>query len=387
MSRQEVIDLLSALVAIESINPSLVPGDPSAARGEEEISRYVVDWLRAAGLEASQQEVAPRRSNAIAILRGRGGGKSLMLNAHTDTVGVAGMDDPFTPRIEGDQLHGRGAYDMKGGLAAIMLAVWELSRAGQLAGDIIVTAVADEEYASLGTQAVLKGISAEAAIVTEPTALEVCIAHKGFAWIEVETMGRAAHGSRPDLGVDAISAMGHVLIGFDELNRALAVREGHPLLGSASVHASLIRGGQELSSYPAACIAQFERRTLPGETPEKVATEVRAVLEQVQNFDPRSRALGNVFFWRDAFAIEPEADIVAALSAAASDVTGQAPNIVGQTPWMDAAFLQAAGIPTAVYGPGGGGAHAVEEWVSVSQVATCADVLVRLARTFCGPAG
>jgi acetylornithine deacetylase len=371
--------LISDLVAIDSINPSLIPG----AAGEVEIAHYVANYLERAGLAVWEQTVAPGRINTIGLLHGRGGGRSLILNAHMDTVGVAGMDDPFTPRIEGDRLYGRGAFDMKGGLAAIMLAATELAHGPHLAGDVIVMAVADEEYASLGTEAALAAVRADAAIVTEPTGLDICIAHKGFAWLEIETIGRAAHGSRPDLGVDAIAAMGEVLSELNALNRKLASSSTHPLLGSPSLHTSLIRGGQELSSYPASCLLHIERRTLPGETREQIAAELAAVLETVAAHDPQFNATGRVFFWRDPFAIEPEAEIVRALVESAQQVAGCEPALVGQTPWMDAALLQAADIPTVVYGPGGEGAHAIEEWVSISQVATCAEVLVHVTQRFC----
>jgi acetylornithine deacetylase len=223
----EHVQLLSELVAIDSVNPSLVPG----AAGEAVIAKYVSAWMERAGMETYLDEPSPGRVSAIGVVRGTGGGRSLMLNAHTDTVGVAGMENPRAPRIEGNRLYGRGAYDMKGSLTAILLAAARLRNAG-LRGDVIVTAVCDEEYASIGTSSVLKRWKADAAIVTEPTALDICVAHKGFCWFEIESQGVAAHGSKPELGVDAIAKMGRVLTGIEELDRALRAIPRHGLLGT-----------------------------------------------------------------------------------------------------------------------------------------------------------
>src|SRR5215212_12106883 len=212
----DLIELTSRMVAIDSVNPSLVRG----GAGEAEMARFVVEWARAAGPEAEGLEATRGRPSVLVRARGAGGGRTLLLCAHTDTVGVAGMADPHAPRVEGDRLHGRGAYDMKSGLAAALLAVRELARAG-LAGDVVVAAVADEEHASLGVQEVLAAVPADAAIVTEPTELELIVAHKGFVWAEVELTGRAAHGSRPEQGVEAIVGAGPILTGLGDLDAAL----------------------------------------------------------------------------------------------------------------------------------------------------------------------
>jgi acetylornithine deacetylase len=364
----DVAALLSQLVAIDSINPDLVPG----GAGEAKIGVFVAEWLERAGLDVSIDDVAPGRPNVIARAPG-GGGRSLLLNAHLDVVGVDGMADPFSPRIAGGRLYGRGGFDMKGGLAAIMLAGARAAAAG-LRGDVIVAAVFDEEYASIGAEALVQRTWADAAVVTEPTGLDVCIAHKGFLWLEVETTGVAAHGSRPDLGVDAIAAMGRVLVGLERLATELAAGDGHPLLGPGSVHASLIQGGRKLSSYPDRCRLHLERRTIPGETRDHVEREVRALAGEA-----RTRTT----FERAPFEVDPEAAIVAAVRRHAAAILGQEPEVVGHSAWMDAAVLSAAGIPAVVFGPAGAGAHAVEEWVDLASVATCADVLEAVIRDFC----
>jgi acetylornithine deacetylase len=297
-----------------------------------------------------------------------------MLNAHMDTVGVAGMDRPWEPAVRDGRLHGRGSYDMKGGLAANMLA-GARAAASPLRGDVLVTAVADEEYASIGVQAVLERHGADACIVTEPTSLRVCVAHKGFAWADIETRGRAAHGSRPDLGEDAILRMGPALIALGGLSERLGERR-HPLLGPGSVHASLIEGGQELSSYPERCVLRIERRTLPGETAEAVRAEIDALAAA-------AGGTATVTLVREPFEVDPGEAVVREVRAQAAARTGADPEVYGDTPWMDAAFTAAAGIPTVVFGPGGAGAHAVEEWADLDSVAACADVLTATATAFC----
>ena len=223
------------------------------------------------------EEAAPGRPNVIATARGSGGGRTLLLNAHMDTVGVDTMEAPFDARVEDGRLYGRGSYDMKGSLAAILVVAAEAKRLG-LRGDVVVAAVADEEVASVGTESlVASGRRFDAAVVAEPTELDVAIAHKGFAGFEIETRGRAAHGSRPDLGEDAIVRMAPVLTRLDELASRLLASPTHQLLGSGSVHASLIVGGQEFSSYPERCLLTGERRTLPDESLEDVERELVAI--------------------------------------------------------------------------------------------------------------
>jgi len=374
----DIVPLLADLVRIDSTNPDLVSG----AAGEGAIARFIVAWADQQGLDVHVVEPAPGRPSVVVVARGTGGGRSLMLNGHIDTVGVAGMKEPFSGRVEAGKLYGRGAYDMKGGVAACL---WAAARAKgrRLRGDVVVTCVADEEVASLGIQAVLGAWRTDAAIVTEPTGLDVCVAHKGFVWLDVEVHGRAAHGSRPDLGVDAIAKAGHVLTAVDELDRALRAGAGRPLLGTGSVHVSLINGGQEMSSYPERCVIGIERRTVPGETVARVEAELQAILDAAAHRDPAFRAERRTTLARDPFAAPEGAPIVALVQHHAAGVTGKERRVYGDTGWMDAAFIAAAGIPTVVFGPGGAGAHASEEWADVESVRHCTDVLLAVAAEFC----
>lgn len=370
--------LLADLVAIDSVNPALVPG----AVGEAQIAAYVAAWLRQRGLEVTVLDDPAGRPSVVGVARGTGGGAALMLNAHTDTVGVAGMELPHEPRVRDGRLYGRGAYDMKGGLAAIMLAGAAAANDDGLRGDVLVTAVADEEHASAGVQAVLRRFVTDACVVTEPTHLRACVAHKGFVWAELETRGRAAHGSRPDLGVDAIAGMGPVLAGIGALQARLEAAP-HLLLGPGSLHASLIDGGQELSSYPERCVLAVERRTLPGERSEDVERELADLLALAREHDPRLQTELRIGLRRDPFEVAPDAHVVRVLREAGAAVLGAEPEVVGDHPWMDAAFTAAAGIPTVVFGPAGAGAHAVEEYGDLASVEDCAAVLVETARRLC----
>jgi acetylornithine deacetylase len=369
--------LLADLVAIDSVNPALVPG----GAGEAEIAAFVAAWLADHGLEVTVDEAQPGRPSVVGVARGAGGGPSLMLNAHLDTVGVEGMDRPHDPTVRDGRLHGRGAYDMKGGLAAIM-AAGAAAADDELSGDVIVAAVADEEHSSEGIQSVLRRWRADGAVVTEPTQLAACVAHKGFAWARLETRGRAAHGSRADLGVDAIVGMAPALAGIPALQRRLDEDE-HPLLGSASLHASLISGGQELSSYPERCVLEIERRTLPGESADDVERELEDLLALARAADPRLSTELRMGLVREPFEVDPSADIVTTLRAAAARTLGAEPEIVGHKAWMDAAFIAAAGIPTVVFGPSGEGAHAVEEHVELESVEQVTAVVIETARRFC----
>ena len=375
--RADVVDLLSGLVATDSVNPSLVDG----GAGEEAIASLIADWAASAGLEAERLEGTPGRPSVVVTAPGSGGGRSLMLCAHTDTVGVEGMAAPHSARLDGDRLHGRGAYDMKAGLAAALVACRELAAAG-LAGDVVVVAVADEEHASIGIQEVLARVRADAAIVTEPTELAVATAHKGFVWSDVEVTGRAAHGSRPHLGVDAIVKAGPVLTAVGELDRALADRT-HPLLGRGSVHASLIEGGAERSSYPARCSIALERRTLPGETAADVEGELARLLERCRAADPDLVVSHRMGLVREPFEVSAQEEIVRVVRDAAAAELPEPPGVAGVSYWADSAFIAAAGIPAVVFGPAGEGAHAQEEWVSVDSTVAVARTLVAAGRRFC----
>ena len=370
--------LVCELVAIESVNPDLV----ATGSGESKIAAFVASWLATEGLAVQVVEPLPGRASVIGVLAGAGGGMSLMLNAHMDTVGAGGMKDPFTPVVREGRVYGRGAYDMKGSLAAIMIAAREAKKL-KLHGDLIVAAVADEEVASVGTAAVLKRVEADAAIVTEPTEMRLCLAHKGFAWLEVETRGVAAHGSRADLGVDAVGHMGRILTGVLELDRRLRAGRGHLLLGTGTIHASLIEGGQELSTYPARCVVKLERRTIPGEDGASALREIEEVIAAARVADPALEASAELLMERPPSQLGADSFVTEAVEKAATEELRRQPEVIGVAYWMDMALSNAMGIPTVAFGPSGEGAHADVEWVDLASLETCVQVYLRTAELLC----
>ncbi len=368
------VRLLRQLVAIDSVNPSLVPG----ARGETAVGAAVADQLRGLGLYVNLLEVAPGRPNVVGVLEGRSPGPSLMFCGHIDTVGVEGMETPFTGDIRDGRLYGRGSQDMKGGVAAMIDAARVVRDRGWDRGRLIVAAVVDEEYASIGADALVREWRADAAVVTEPTDLQIGVGHKGFAWIEVETRGRAAHGSRPREGRDAIFRMGRVLRRLEELDRALQGRPAHPIMATASLHASTIHGGHEWSIYPDRCALQVERRTVTGESAQMAEQELLTILEELRREDPEFSGSATLVFARSPYETPANHPLPALLrQLSARRAVDAAP--VGMSFWTDAAILGEAGIPSVLFGPGGAGLHSVEEYVNVEDVLACRDVLADLA--------
>jgi acetylornithine deacetylase len=381
IDRAFIVDTLAGLVRLDSINPAIA----ADGAGESAVAQSLARTLAGLGLDVEILEGQPGRPSVLATLAGTGGGRSLMLNGHEDTVGVEGMPEPFSAEIRDGRMYGRGTHDMKGSLAACVGAVKALVDGGvRLRGDVVIAAVADEEYGSLGTAEVIARRRVDAAIVTEPTNLAICLAHKGYAWIEVETAGRAAHGSRFTEGIDANLRMGRYLARLDELERALRTGPAHPLVGPPSLHAALLRGGSGMSTYAERCRLTIERRTVPGETEEGVLEPLRAIAAALAAEDPSFSASVRSIFARNPWEVSREAVIVGGLACAAERVLGARPALIGDTPWMDAALLAEAGIETVVMGPTGGGEHSAEEWVDLDSVFTMAEILGEAAIEYCG---
>lgn len=381
VDREFTLRALTDLVKTNSVNPSLVNGAP----GEAQIAECMGGLCKKIGLEIHQHESVPGRISVVGIRKGTGSGKSLMLNAHYDTVGVEGMNDPFAAKIRDGKMWGRGTYDMKGALAACLGAAKSLADADiELSGDLLIAAVADEEHSSLGMNDVIAAHHVNGAIVTEPTQLEICLAHKGFIWIEFVTQGRAAHGSQYQQGIDANMHMGRVLRELDRLRASYVSSPGHPLVGPPSLHAAIIEGGTSESMYASQCRLVVERRTIPGESKAQVIGEMVQIIERLKAEDENFNATFRLTLARDPFEISPYAGIVQSLRGACQTVLGRVPAQVGENPWMDSALLSAAGVETVVIGPAGGGAHSLEEWVELDSVTALAEVLARTAIDYCG---
>jgi acetylornithine deacetylase len=380
-----VAALAADLVRIDSSNPTLAPG----GAGEGAIADHCAAWLTARGFTTTRLESTPGRPSVLATGAGRGGGRSVMLNGHLDTVSLVGYDgDPLDPVVDDGRLHGRGSYDMKAGLAALLVAAARVHHRPHR-GDVVLALVADEEDASIGTEEVLThlraaGIHLDAAIVAEPTGLDLVTCHKGFVWATVTLTGVAAHGSRPDLGVDAIAKAGAFLTGLDRLAADLATRPGHPVLGAGSVHAGLIDGGQETSSYPDRCRITVERRTVPGEDTAAFEAELRAVLDPVVTAQPGLGYTLAMGLERRPLDGDPTRGITPTLSSAVADVTGRPARHRGEAFWTDAALLADAGIPAVLFGVDGAGAHAAAEWVDLGSLHDAADAVERALAAWTG---
>jgi acetylornithine deacetylase len=377
LSPDAVLGLLQELIRIPSVNPSLAPEE---GQGESEVAAFACRWLTDRGIRAWLEEAAPGRPNAVAEV-GEGDGPCLILCAHLDTVATAGMSiPPFEPQLSEGRVYGRGSYDMKGAAAAAMSAVVALA-SERLAGKVILALVADEEHASLGAQDFLcrrRDQRMAGCILTEPSEGRLLLAHKGFVWVEIETSGRAAHGSRWDLGQSAIGRMGRIVAALERFDTEVLRRRRHPLLGPASLHCARIEGGVGLSTYAPACRLEVERRTLPGESPEQVLAELADVVREAGE-EARITALLD----RPPLLCDREAAVAREVRRAVAAVTGREPEEAGVGFWMDAALFAQAGIPTVDYGPTGAGAHEAVEWVDAASVVTTSRILAEAARRFC----
>lgn len=365
------------LVQTASVNPRLEKG----GTGEAEIAALVAGWLDQSGYATRTAEVAPGRFNVVGR-RGRGSGSVLLLNGHLDTVGVEGMSDPFSGEVREGRLHGRGAADMKGGVACVLATAARLA-AEDVPGELIVAFTADEEHASLGMEAlVASGIRADAAVVCEPTGLAVMPAHKGFLWVDAEVKGRAAHGSRPELGIDAIAHAGHLLVAFEAEAARLAHDTDHPILGPASVHAGTVSGGSAPSVYPDRCEVVFERRTLPGETVDQVMREAESVLARARQRCPELDARLEPGLYRAATEVPVSSPLVQGLLGAC-ERSGVPGTVAGMSAWVDACYLNRSGIPAVCFGPGSiAQAHTNDEWIAISEIKTGTQVLTDFAWRF-----
>ncbi len=375
LSRESILEVLQLLVRTPSVNPTLAPAE---GRTEERIARAAADWFTRRGVRAWVDQVVPGRYNCVAEV---GVGRpTLVLCGHIDTVATADMTiPPFEPRVEGSRVYGRGAFDMKGGVAAIMSALAALAEE-QLPGKIMAALVCDEEYASLGAADFVNRYAADACILTEPSPngpRELVLAHKGFVWAQVTTRGVATHGSRWDLGVSAIGRMGRIVAALEQFDREVLRYRTHPLVGPASMHCATVVGGSGWSTYAADCTLQVERRTIPGETPDQVMDELQRVVREAGE-DAQIRMV----FERPPMICPADAPLAESARRALEQATGQPPTNAGVGYWMDAAIFDQAGVPTVNFGSTGAGAHEPVEWVDLDTVVQVAHALTHAGRDY-----
>jgi acetylornithine deacetylase len=385
ITERNVETLLCDLVRIESVTPWLIPD----GSGEGEIARFMAGWLADLGVEVALEEVEPGRPNLLARLRGAGGGPTLCLNAHSDTVGFANWRDrALVPTRDGDRLIGLGAADDKACCTLALLVLRSLAAEGpRLAGDLLVACTVDEEGASIGTEDLMRHHAGEmdAAIVLEPDSLpRAVIEHQGFGWIDVVVHGRAAHGSAPEVGIDAIVHMAEVVRRLDRLDRDVFRANPDPLNGMTVFHTSTIQGGTDYATYPSRCVLGIEIGTQPGEHLGDRVREIEAIFAEVREVYPDFRGEVDVKLEREPFRAEGHERLWAALDRATSEALGRPLERAGMNAWADAALMQAAGVPTILFGPLGGNFHAPDEWASLTEIVRAAAILERAVVGFCG---
>src|SRR5215831_12166786 len=367
---KQVVELLGALVRIESVTPWLIP----TGSGEAKVAAFIADWLDRTGAEVEIVEVEPGRPNVLARLRGTGGGPTLCLNAHSDTVGYGGWpDEALLPRVDGDRMYGLGAADDKSGCAAAMLVLASLANSGEpLRGDLLVACVADEEGISIGSEHLARQGGIDAALVIEPQPThELVVEHQGFGWIDVIARGVAAHGCEPDVGVDAIVHLAEVISRLHRLDRAVFQRQPSLLNGRTVFHTGTITGGTDYATYPNFAKVGIEIGTQPGEQLADRVAEIEAIFGEIA-----------VRLEREPFVAEGHEALQEIVVAAMTSVLGTEPKITGLNAWTDAALMQAAGIPTLLIGSTGGNFHTAGEWASISELVKLCDILERVARVY-----
>jgi acetylornithine deacetylase len=375
-----VVEFAQALIACDSTNPDLAPG----GAGEGAVAALIAERLRGAGLEVSLDEIAPGRPNVIGRLRGSGGGPTLLLWGHTDVV--AADVQGFEPRIVDGRLYGRGAVDMKGGLACAIAAAERLAAGPRLAGDVIVAGVIDEEWVSLGAAALVARHRADGAILTEQSDLELIVEHGGFAWFELTSNGLESAGIEPDRGVDAIALLAPVLAGIIELDAELATRPA-PRYGRPSIHASTISGGTQFPQYPSACRLGIERCTVAGETVAQARAEIDALLQRARAADPRFDASVEMIVGREPVRLDQSSPLVQLLGTEIERRQGRAPQRLGDMGWADSGLLVEGGTPCVIFGPAGDGHHTGQEYVEIESLLACTEILEATARAYCGGSG
>jgi acetylornithine deacetylase/succinyl-diaminopimelate desuccinylase-like protein len=379
---RELEDLLSELVRIDSVTPWLIP----EGAGEAAIARYIAEWLTAAGIEVHLEEVEPGRPNVIARLAGSGGGRSLCLNQHSDTVGYANWADrALRPARDGDHLVGVGAADDKSSCAIAMLALREIAASVERPrGDVVAAFTVDEEGASIGTFNLVERHRYDGAIVLEPEGIgQVVVEHQGFGWVDIVVHGRAAHGSAPEKGVDAIAHMAEVIRALTQLYASFdSTKES--LSGKTVLHMSTISGGTDYATYPSECSLGIEIGTQPGETLAARVADIEAIFDDCRRRLPDFSAEVHVRLERDPFKAAGHETLLAAADRAVQSVVGRGLERVGLNAWGDAALVQASGIPTIHMGALGGNFHAPDEWVSLAECSAMVEIVRRTALEFSG---
>ena len=375
IKEDDLVKLTQSLVRIPSVNP---PGD------EQILAELIHSELQSYGFSSRLVEIAPKRANVVASYQGRRAGKTILLNCHMDVVPAGDVSswkyDPFSATLEEGRIFGRGSVDMKGGLAASVVAARAFieTRGNDFSGKIILTGVIDEEDAGLGTKSLVEdGIRADMAIIAEPTDGMIYRAHKGVLWFEITTRGVSLHSSQVKTGrtVNAIHKMTKVVNALENYLSELEKRKD-TLVGNPTISVGMIRGGTKTNVVADSCTITVDRRLLPNENPKQALNEIRKILSDLSKKDKKLQIETRVVLEREGAIVEPNEEIVKVTRDAAREVTGKAPRVTGCIATTDMAFLVNRGkIPTVVYGPGSlEQAHVANEFVEVKELVKAAKV-------------
>jgi len=381
IDKNETISVLKKLVSIKSVNPDIEGGE-----GEIEVSNFIAEYLKKTGLEVHTQEVKDGRFNVVGILKGSGERKGLMFNGHADTVGVRNMTiDPLKPIVENGKLYGRGSCDMKAAIAAMMVTLKAIKESSMSPkGDLIISTVVGEEFDNVGARKLVGFHFSKplgAVIVGEPTSLRLAIKHKGYINIVIETKGKAAHGSVPEKGINAIEKMAKIIVKLDEMKETASMKS-NDLLGPPKMHTSMIEGGREWSVIPDQCVLKVEIRTIPEYKKGDALRDLQKIIADLSSKDPNLKASTSIFLDGEPLDTSPNEPIVKSLAQVFEKLKGSKLPIIGAPYWTEAPiFAKGFGAPTCVIGPGDiKQAHTVDEYVMTSEVVDAATIYALTAQ-------
>jgi acetylornithine deacetylase/succinyl-diaminopimelate desuccinylase len=389
-TEQEVVELLAALVSF--------PSHEGIENQETKTAEYIQKFFLREGIQAELIPVEDGRCNVIAVLKGTGEGKSLLFTGHTDTVPPYDMPgNPYEARIEDGCMYGRGTVDMKGGLAWMMMAMAAIKRAGiSLSGDLVFAALIDEEAKSLGTRAWLQSCDQlpDAAIVAEPTNMDICVGHRGLEWFEFRFVGKTVHGARQKEGINAIRKATLFIDKLEnELIPKIEKKPPHPIIGSPSMNYGLIKGGTQPSTVAGDCILQLDRRWIPSESFEEIVEEYRQVIRELSEEDPQFKAEMKVMdisymddkYVHESMDTDPEEPVVKAAEQAIEKIYGAKAVIRAFMAWTDGGLINYYGkVPTIVMGPGEiESAHSATENIRIDTLVPAVRIYAEIACDFC----
>lgn len=387
ISEEEIIDFITALVAIPSYS--------GLENQEKAAAEYIHKTFLKEGIHSQLIEVKKGRFNVIGALKGTGGGETLLLTGHTDTVPPYDMSDPFTLIEEKGNLYGRGVVDMKGPLACMIFSLIAIKRAElELKGDVIFAGVIDEEEGSLGTiDLIEKGIRADAAIVGEPTDLQICAAHRGLEWFELEFHGKTVHGGKQSEGINAILQASNFIQQCEDELMPKILEETHPLIGTSSMNYGTIQGGTQPSTVAGKCVLEIDRRWVPGVRYGEMVKDFEKLIEDLKQKDPKFQCDFQVMaesvmkegYIHEAMEIDLNHRILSIVKEKTESIIAETPEITAFPAWSDGGLLSGySKIPAIVFGPGDlKTAHSKNEHLKKSQVLPGTLIYALTAVDFC----